>query len=205
MPCDRIWQNAYNAGMQLALKRHPDRPCAAVSDITVEVAYPRADLIMLTYVAVGTISDLRLTAPSPSFRDDGLWRQTCFEAFIGTVEERTYYEFNFSPSTRWASYRFADYRQEMTIADETDMPAIEVETRADRYTLQAVFSLDRLSAFLRAAQWHLGLSAVIVEKNRRMSYWALAHPPGAPDFHHRVGFTHALPPRSLEPPIMVGI
>lgn len=190
--------------MRLTLHPHPGSPCAAVTAITVDVAHPRDDLIMLTYDVVGTVPDIRLAAVSPSYRDDGLWRHTCFEAFIGTVEERSYYEFNFSPSTRWAAYRFADYRQGMTIADETGMPAVEVQTRPDRYTLQAVFSLDSLSALARATQWRLGLSAVIAEENRRLSYWALAHPPGEPDFHHPDGFTHALPPRSLEPPIMVG-
>ena len=30
----------------------------------------------------------------------------------------------------------------------------------------------------------LGLSAVIEEADGNVSYWALAHPPGKPDFHH---------------------
>jgi hypothetical protein len=34
----------------------------------------------------------------------------------------------------------------------------------------------------------LGLSAVIEETSGAKSYWALAHPPGRPDFHHADGF-----------------
>jgi hypothetical protein len=34
----------------------------------------------------------------------------------------------------------------------------------------------------------LGLSVVVEEVDGGMSYWALAHPPGRPDFHHRAGF-----------------
>jgi len=40
--------------------------------------------------------------------------------------------------------------------------------------------------WLAGATWHLGLTAVIEDGNRRMSYWSVAHPQrGLPDFHHR--------------------
>jgi len=35
---------------------------------------------------------------------------------------------------------------------------------------------------------------VIEEKDGAKSYWALAHPPGAPDFHHRDCFAIELAP-----------
>jgi hypothetical protein len=35
---------------------------------------------------------------------------------------------------------------------------------------------------------------VIEERNGRKSYWALAHPPGEPDFHHPACFALELPP-----------
>ena len=37
--------------------------------------------------------------------------------------------------------------------------------------------------------WRLGLSAVIEALNGEKSYWALAHPPEKPDFHHPDSFT----------------
>ena len=39
----------------------------------------------------------------------------------------------------------------------------------------------------------MGLSAVIEEEGGVFSYWALAHPPGAPDFHHAACFAARLP------------
>jgi hypothetical protein len=36
--------------------------------------------------------------------------------------------------------------------------------------------------------WRLGLSAIIEEASGQRSYWALAHPPGKPDFHHPDSF-----------------
>jgi hypothetical protein len=34
----------------------------------------------------------------------------------------------------------------------------------------------------------VGLCAVIEERDGRLSYWSLRHPPGRPDFHHREAF-----------------
>ena len=36
----------------------------------------------------------------------------------------------------------------------------------------------------------LGLAAVIESGNGDLSYWALKHPPGKPDFHHAHGFVY---------------
>ena len=46
---------------------------------------------------------------------------------------------------------------------------------------------------LDGAPWRIGLSAVIEERHGRKSYWALAHPPGKPDFHHDDCFAIELP------------
>lgn len=175
--------------MHLILHRpHPDRPCAAVTNIAVEITHPRADLIMLSYVVVGAISGILLTAVTPSFRNDGLWRHLF----------RGLYRDGGGPRLlriqlhrrRSGLYRFADYRQGMTVAEETGMPAITVQTNPHRYQLQGgVFTRPSVGTAARV-QWRLSLSAVIAERNRRLSYWALAHPPGKPDFHHPDGFTH---------------
>ena len=39
----------------------------------------------------------------------------------------------------------------------------------------------------------LGLTAVIESTDGSLSYWALAHPRGVPDFHARAGWTARLP------------
>jgi hypothetical protein len=54
-------------------------------------------------------------------------------------------------------------------------------------------ALDGMSSLPRDAPWRLGLSAVIEETSGRKSYWALAHPPGKPDFHHADCFAYELP------------
>jgi hypothetical protein len=122
---------------------------------------------------------LRLPPVVAAARADELWRHTCFEAFVRTSADPGYYEFNFSPSTQWAAYQFSGYRSGMRVATEIAAPRIEARSSAATYTLQVALEFDELSSPLL-----LGLSAVLEETNGRKSYWALAHPPGKPDFHH---------------------
>jgi len=185
--CDR-----YNEDMHQALRLHPDSRCAATTRVDVEVMRPCAGTLVLTYRVNGKISDLRLLPMSAALRTDGLWRHTCFEAFVGTAAGATYYEFNFAPSTQWAAYRFSSYRSEMRVATEVSAPRIEVQTGLECYTLQVSLKLDGLSGLPRDVGWRLGLAAVTEDTCGRQSYWALAHPPGKADFHHFDCFAHEL-------------
>jgi hypothetical protein len=134
------------------------------------------------------VSDIRMPPVVPAARTDDLWQHTCFEAFVRASSGPAYYEFNFAPSTQWAAYRFDGYRSGMRVAAEIDAPAIEARSGLDSYTLQASLELDRLPDLSREASWRLGLSALIEDRSGGMSHWALAHPPGKPDFHHADSF-----------------
>jgi hypothetical protein len=169
--------------MHHVLKRHPDSRCSAAVCVEVKVARPRADNLVLSYIVTGQVSDIRLPPDMPGERTDHLWHHTCFEAFIRASSGLEYYELNFAPSTQWAAYRFGGYRSGM-VAAEFAKPAIEVRSTIDSTTLQASLDLGRLPDLQRDASWRLGLSALIEDQSGGMSYWALAHPPGKPDFHH---------------------
>ena len=165
---------------------HPDSRCAAVTGIEADVVCARPGAVALTYRVTGLMSGVWLPAAVRPERTDGLWRRTCFEAFVG--DGRGYLEFNFAPSTQWAAYRFAGYRDGMTSASEIAPPLIDVT--ADEQSFELRVSLDLPSD----AAGRLGLSAVIEETSGKLSYWALAHPPGKPDFHHSTAFAVDLPP-----------
>ena len=142
-------------------------------------------------MVAGKISDLVLPPVTAPARVDELWRHTCFEAFIRAAPGGSYYEFNFAPSTQWAAYRFDGYRSGMRVAAEIGAPKIEVESTRECYTLRASLELPELPS---SSGWRLALSAVIEEANGRKSFWALAHPPGKPDFHHPDCFAGELSP-----------
>jgi hypothetical protein len=165
--------------MRHTLRLHPDSLCAAATQIEVDIARPRPGSLILSYVVSGKIGALRMPPVVAAARTDELWRHTCFEAFVRPSPGPAYYEFNFSPSTRWAAYYFGGYRSGMRVATEIAAPRIEVRSTAQSYTLQAALELDGLSS-----PFNLGLSAVLEEANGRKSYWALAHAPGKADFHH---------------------
>jgi hypothetical protein len=178
--------------MRLPLKPHPDSPCAAVAKIEVEVAQPRANRLDLTYIVAGKIGDVRIPEAMPASRGDKLWQHTCFEVFVRASSGDGYYEFNFSPSTQWAAYRFNSHRSGMSLPAEVGGFAIDGQGSPGRYALQTSVDLDRLSGLPRTEFWLLGLSVIIEETSGRMSYWALAHPPGKADFHHIDCFAHRI-------------
>jgi hypothetical protein len=180
--------------MRQLLKLHPESRCFAASQIEVGVARSRADRLDLSYIVTGKMSDIRMPPVTGAARGDELWRHTCFEAFVRASSGSEYYEFNFAPSTQWAAYRFSGYRSGMSVAAEISAPPIEVRSSPDRYALQASLELNCLSALPRNAAWHLGLSALIEDTSGRKSYWALAHPPGKPDFHHADCFAYEFYP-----------
>jgi hypothetical protein len=139
---------------------------------------------MLTFCLTGDISDLSI----PEFRSprtaDHLWRHTCFEAFVMTGEGPEYREFNFSPSGEWAVYDFRGYRNGGVL--ENDLaPGILVHKAMDRLELEAEIDQGLLP---HGRPLRLGLSAVVEDAAGKLSYWALRHPPGKPDFHHRDAF-----------------
>lgn len=174
--------------MRQVLTLHPDSRCAAVSRIDVEALRPRAGVLALRYVVGGRADGLRLPPPAAPERVDELWRHGCFEAFVRAASGEAYYEFNLAPSTAWAAYRFTDYRSGMAAADGMEAPRILGRADDAGYVLHAELALGELPDLPADAPWRLGLSAVIEAADGGLSYWALAHPPGKPDFHHPDGF-----------------
>ena len=183
--------------MRQVLTLHPDARCGAVSGIEVEVARPASGRLVLRYVVIGEIGDLSMPAIAAATRTDGLWRTTCFEAFVRGPSGEAYCEFNMSPSRQWACYRFGAYRKGMTPMDEVGDPRVDIARTGSRLDVRAVWDLDAASDLPGEGAWRLGLSAVLEAAGGRLSYWALAHPPGKADFHHAAGF--ALQLETTEP------
>ena len=122
-------------------------------------------------------------------RADGLWQTTCFELFLRDPGDAGYLEFNLSPSYQWAAYRFRDYRETMTHWIMPD-PEIYCDMSDTHFALEATLQLSEvLNTPIEAS-----LSAVIHETGNVKSYWALKHPVGQPDFHHKDCFALKLTP-----------
>lgn len=174
------------------LVHHPETPARHVDRIEARVLKKDGELKVF-YVLVGELSQLRIPSPAVPCRRERLWEHTCFELFIGAKNDAEYYEFNFSPSGDWAVYGFRDYREGELIEDDTLAPAISACQEAGTLELSAQIQLDRLPGLQLDVGLVVGLSAVIEDDAGRLSYWALRHPPGKPDFHHVDSFALEIP------------
>jgi hypothetical protein len=181
-----------------ALYSHPDTPCAAVEQIQSTIWLDEKKVLRVSYTVTGDIDRLVVPPQGAPRRADGLWRHTCFEAFVGAKNDVEYYEFNFSPSGEWAAYGFSDYRDGGPIEDDALAPKIVARRNAQTLELDARIHLERLAGLQLDVRLWLGLSAVIEDANGQLSYWALKHPLGKPDFHHTDCFAVEISANGLE-------
>lgn len=180
-----------------ALTRHPDIASPAVRSIAVRVSWlsvgqaEQADALALTYTLTGDRAKLRIPPPRTPAWVDGLWRRTCFEAFVSMPGDSAYREFNFSPSGEWAVYHFRGYRDRSTVDEEAPTPTMTVRSTEQSLALDARIVLPHAFTI---QPLRLALSAVIEDHLGVLSYWALRHPPGKPDFHHADAFALEIAP-----------
>jgi hypothetical protein len=158
------------------LVRHPG--CGdAVRGIAVDLERS-TDALRVRYELEAPFDRLRIPATRAFRPGEKLWQHTCFEIFL-SPRMPAYREFNFSPSREWAAYSFSRYREGEPASGGVEDLAVTMS--GDVLTVEATIrcAKDRLK---------VALSAVIEDREGSLSYWALRHPPGKPDFHHRDGF-----------------
>lgn len=164
---------------------HPSTPCDAVRSLGAHVTLTASGRLHLHFVLLAQLAQLAIPAPAPQRFRDGLWRHTCFEAFVSADGGAPYRELNVSPSREWAAYSFAKYRESMTKLEHP--PRIDVRRDLERLDLE--IGLELAGWF--DTPWrtlHVGLSAVIETADGERAYFALRHPAEKPDFHHRGSF-----------------
>ena len=157
--------------------------------LTVRAERDEPHRLSLHYRLEGDLARLRLPPRSPSAPADGLWRTTCFEAFVKRGAAPAYLELNVSPSTEWAVYTFDGYRRGMHAPAARRAPAIGERRSAEVFELDVTLDFEGL--FTESAALDrllLGAAAVLEDGHGRLHYWALAHPSERPDFHHPESF-----------------
>ena len=173
------------------LHPHPSSPRTAISALSAQIKRPAPERLALRFRIDGDIGELLIPASTAASRQDGLWKHTCFEAFLKVGNSPAYYEFNFSPSGDWAAYRFDGYRAGMANAEVRQAPAIATSRGVNRFDIDVGITLPH--DVVATDPQPVSLTAVIEDRASRISYWAVAHAPLKPDFHHDNGFTLRLP------------
>ena len=155
--------------------RNPNIP-----DITIKGEILRQDnLLTIHYALTGTIEDIFLPSPSVNpTRKEELWKTTCLEFFLAIKGFPHYWEFNISPSGDWNIYRMDAFRR-IGFREEMSIQRLQFETQkaANGFVLDAAVDLNPI---IQAEQiLEIGVTAVILTKEGRETYWALIHP------HHK--------------------
>jgi hypothetical protein len=167
---------------------HPESRSKAVRGIRARVSRTADGILAVRYRLEGDLDRLRIPSPRAPRLVERLWQHTCCEMFVARAGLPAYHELNFAPSGEWAAYAFVRYRDGGILVDEALNPEIAVRTTAEQLELDARVCLDRFSPAHGGVRLALGLSAVIEDDSGTLSYWALRHPPGRPDFHHPDAF-----------------
>jgi hypothetical protein len=174
--------------LSAALVAHPDTPCPPVRSINVRVERVSDTVVAAQFVVDADLMGLAIPPPAAPARTDRLWQHTCCELFARREGATEYTEFNLSPSTEWAAYSFASYRHGMNPAVVAAAPHIVTTVEGDLWRLDAQVTLPvtLLSTLPRALL--LGCTMVVETVATALSYWAVAHAQGPPDFHQARGF-----------------
>jgi hypothetical protein len=196
---DASWMTS-SVARTVLLTRHPETPADAVCKIEARVSWTENEALAVTYLLTGDLSRLSIPPFRRPRRADRLWEHTCFETFLGIKGKPEYYEFNFAPSGEWSAYVFRAYRDGAPLKDKRVAPGLTVRSSAGSLALDVVIRADRLPIIAPRARLRIALSAVVEDDSGRLSYWALTHPPGKPDFHHSDAFA-----LEIEAPDMVGV
>lgn len=146
------------------------------------------ETLALSFAVHGPIEAVRWPARTPPKRRDGLWRRTCFEAFLKAPHSSKYVELNISPSSEWAAYCFTGRREGMATDAYARLAAFSATRAADSFALEASFAFSPGAPILASSRQSLSLAAVIAETGGASTYWALAHRSESPDFHHPASF-----------------
>ena len=174
----------------MILAPHPSSEASAVRSLNAHVARARGAQLHLHFRLEGELAKLRVPVPAEQVEADGLWRSTCFEAFVAEAGSPAYCELNFAPSCAWALYCFEAYRKPHSNVAQglhlRNAPVISSTRAKDTVELSA--TIDLYGLIDAAASWQIALTAVVEDRDGRLSYWSARHAPGKPDFHHRDTF-----------------
>jgi len=166
---------------------HPLVPDDQVRTIRARLAPQAGGALRLDYRLEGNLTGLRIPDADTALPPERLWAHTCFELFIAESVGPAYREFNFSPNGQWMRFDFCAYRQRID-APAGPAPTIGLGRGVDSLALTACLP----AALLPPGELRIGLSTVVEHADGGLAYWALRHPPGKPDFHHRDGFALTL-------------
>jgi hypothetical protein len=150
----------------------------------------RARVLAAGFELCGQLSEVALPlATDARERQADLWKETCFEFFLGVKDSPGYWEFNLSPAGHWNVYRFTGYRCGM--AEEMAFASLPFSVRSRPDSLRLTMEID-LAKIGPGQSFEAALTAVVKLQDSQVTYWALSRGGPQPDFHRRDSFIASL-------------
>ena len=181
----------------MQLLPHRDSPPGPIRQFDASAVYGADGALQFSWNLRGDLARLRIPAAAKPALADELWRHTCFEAFVADPHSSGYVELNFSPSGQWAAYGFRSYRTGMAPLPLKKAPAARWHQAAGKLELAVDFRMDSLPGPpgpRPPVAVRFALAAVAEDDQGNLTYWALRHPAGNPDFHHADNFVLKVEP-----------
>ena len=161
------------------------KPNLAATSFQIKISLKQnLSVLTLQYSLIGNHTTLILPSSkkSPSHKE-GLYRHTCFEAFVGGGKTDKYTEFNFSPSGDWCAIFFDNYRKpsnQQGVEKPNKLLLSPLTLTENSLNLKVVIDLSAL----KTPPLKLGLSTVLEHSDNSLSYWSLSHGNEKADFHN---------------------
>ncbi|MBN3907415.1 MAG: DOMON-like domain-containing protein [Nostoc sp. NMS1] len=141
----------------------------------------------IRYMLEGDLKEIAIALPSNTLsRKHELWKDTCFEFFLGIKNSQQYWEFNLSPTGHWNVYRLDGYRQGIQEETAFENLPFNVQNQADSLALALNVDLDKIIFVEQPIE--VAITTVIKDRYGEVTYWALTHQGTEADFHLRDSF-----------------
>ncbi|MBH8553425.1 DOMON-like domain-containing protein [Nostocaceae cyanobacterium CENA357] len=147
--------------------------------------------LAISYQLLGDLKEVAIAPPSNTpMRKHELWKDTCFEFFLGIKDSQRYWEFNLSPAGHWNVYRFDGYRQGMQEEITLTILPFNAYQQSDSLAITLDMDLDKIISADQAIV--VAITTVIKHADGEVTYWALTHQGLEADFHLQESFVIAL-------------
>lgn len=146
--------------------------------------------LYISYKVTGSLAAIDLGTGHPKHaRVIKLWEKSCFELFIKNSSDQ-YIEFNFSPEFEWNAFFFN--KKGDPLKEYTPINAVKFDILLSLDVFHIIVELDKnkFPEGFFSGELSAGITSVIQDKNKKLSYWALSHEDTRPNFHHFDSFKY---------------
>ncbi len=172
--------------MLFILKNH--KYCDNNTIITTTIESQESQL-KLNYQIEGDISKYNFPQKTEQQRANRLWLDTCFELFISNRDQKEYWEINTSPSTKWNSYHFTEYKENMKESTIFSTPKIITYSTKSQYRLSFETTMQKN---ILEKELEINICVILLDRDGKRNFYSINRRDNTPDFHDRLKWSQPI-------------